>query len=422
MDFEDLLAGCKSALERFVYYKLPVKADADDVIQEICLRAYQKFDTLRDKAVFKAWILGIARNACNDYFRAKAKQLEIPLETVSESVLSQSRGGLREISAVRETLDALGDKDKQILYLYYFRELPQADIAKRLGIPLGTVKSRLHTAKSSFKERYPFPPKMVEAKGANLMKKFPEFLPEYKIVKSDKEPFSVRWEENLGMFIIPRVGEKITWAMYDFPARNLTGLDEVEAVSKAVVHGVEGVEIISVWHDPHAKTPKRAEHSYVIQMTDTHIRYLAERYLKNGVRHYFTFLDGDEFLDEWGMGEDNCGKEINIKPKGLIKRDGSTVTCENVKEALDVVGRYTLTLSGKVYDTICVMFIEDDIATEQYLDQEGRTILWRRFNRDDWALARYKQRWTEKLPENERITINGSTFVHWYDCITDYIV
>ena len=254
------------------------------------------------------------------------------------------------------------------------------------------------------------------------MKKFPEFLPEYKIEKSDQAPFPVRWEENLGMFIIPRVGEKISWAMYDFPARNLTGLDEVEGVSKAVVHGVEGVEITSVWHDPNAKPPDRTEHSYVIQMTDTHIRYLAERYLKNGVRHYLTFLDGDEFLDEWGMGENNCGKEIDLKPKGQIRRDGSTVTCGQSKEALDVVGRYTLTLAGKAYDTICVMFLEDDVATEQYLDQKGRTILWRRFNRDDWALDRYKQRWTEKLPENERITINGATFVHWYDCITDYIL
>ncbi|HOP11912.1 MAG TPA: RNA polymerase sigma factor [Oscillospiraceae bacterium] len=420
MGFEDLLTGCKSALQRFVYYKLPVKADADDVIQEICLRAYQKFDTLRDKSVFKAWILGIARNACSDYFRQKAKQLEIPLESVSESVLAQSRSGLREISAVRETLDALGDKDKQILYLYYFRELPQADIAKRLGVPVGTVKSRLHTARANFKEHYPFPPK--EAKGAKAMLNFPDILPEYKIAKSNKTPFSVRWEENLGMFIVPRVGEKINWAMYDFPARNLTGLDEVEAVSKAVVHGVEGVEITSVWHDPNAKNSDRTEHSYVIQMTDTHISYLAERYLKNGVRHYLTFLDGDEFLDEWGMGKDNCGKEINIAPKGLIQRDGNTVTCEHPNEALDVVGRYTLTLAEKVYDTICVMFLDDGVATEQFLDPNGRTILWRRFNRDDWALERYKQRWTERFPENERLTINGRTFVHWYDCITDYIL
>ena len=63
----------------------------------------------------------------------------------------------------------------------------------------------------------------------------------------------------------------------------------------------------------------------------------------------------------------------------------------------------------------------DYTATEQYLDKNGRTVLWRRFNRDDWAFSRYKQKWTEKLPDNERIIINDETYVHWYDCITDYI-
>ena len=47
---------------------------------------------------------------------------------------------------------------------------------------------------------------------------------------------------------------------------------------------------------------------------------------------------------------------------------------------------------------------------------------WRRFNRNDWMLENYGRPWTELLPENERLTINGETFVHWYDCITDYIL
>ena len=59
---------------------------------------------------------------------------------------------------------------------------------------------------------------------------------------------------------------------------------------------------------------------------------------------------------------------------------------------------------------------------EYYLDHSGRTVLWRRFNRDDWALNRYGQRWSEKLPNNERLTLNGDTYVHWYDCITDYVL
>lgn len=62
------------------------------------------------------------------------------------------------------------------------------------------------------------------------------------------------------------------------------------------------------------------------------------------------------------------------------------------------------------------------VVSEQYLDKDGRTILWRRFNRNDWAYDRYGMQWTEQLPENERLCINGKTYVHWYDCITDYIL
>ena len=58
---------------------------------------------------------------------------------------------------------------------------------------------------------------------------------------------------------------------------------------------------------------------------------------------------------------------------------------------------------------------------EHYIDKNGRTILWRRFNKNDWANKRYKKLWTEMLPENERLIVNGEIYVHWYDCITDYI-
>jgi len=60
-------------------------------------------------------------------------------------------------------------------------------------------------------------------------------------------------------------------------------------------------------------------------------------------------------------------------------------------------------------------------VTEQYLDVNGRTVLWRRFNRDNWAFCRYGRLWSEMLPENDRLTVNGETYVHWYDCVSDYI-
>lgn len=125
-NFEELLSGCKSALERFVYYRLPSKADGDDILQETCLTAFQKFGTLKDKNNFKAWIIKIAINKCNDFYRNRAAQFEIPLEEIYAKMLSQSRFGIVEKISVRETLETLPYKNKQILYLYYFKNKPQA--------------------------------------------------------------------------------------------------------------------------------------------------------------------------------------------------------------------------------------------------------------------------------------------------------
>ena len=127
----------------------------------------------------------------------------------------------------------------------------------------------------------------------------------------------------------------------------------------------------------------------------------------------------------WGFGEDNCGNETNLTQKSDIQRVGSVVTSIKKDFLLDIVGRYFVTINGKSYDTVCVMDIETyncGVVSEQYLDKNGRTILWRRFNRDDWAIDRYKKLWSEQLPDNEKIVVNGTTYVHWYDCITEYIL
>ena len=427
-EFEKLLRDVSSGVERFVRYRLPSQTDADDVLQEVYLSAYRKFPQLKNKDAFKPWIISIARNKCNDYFRAKAAQMEMSIEELSQQELSTGRLGISVVHTVRETLDRLGDKDKQILYLYFWKELPQNEIAKLLDIPVGTVKSRLHTAKQHFKNKYPY--QTQKPKGDTTMQKLPEYIPDYTIKRLDAEPFSVRWEELQGWLIVPRVGQKLTWGMYDFPERKRTEYTEMEVIGKAEVHGIEGVEVVAMQFDPadyyRTGALDRVERRFVAQLTDTHSRYLAETHMEDGIRKCYTFLDGEVFLNNWGFGEDNCGNEVDLHSKGLLHREGNCVTGTIPREVVDVVGRYRVTIAGKSYDTVCVMDIEcfnDAVASEQYVDQNGRTVLWRRFNRDDWAIDRFGGKpWSKKFPDNERLTINGETYVHWYDCISDYIL
>ena len=342
--FEQLLESEHKPVERFVRFHISTKADADDVLQEVYITAYQKFQQLKNRDSFKAWIISIARNKCNDYFRKKASQFEIPIEDLKEQELSYGRLGLSVVNTVRETLDLLGDKDKQILYLSYWKELPQAEIAKQLSIPVGTVKSRLFTAKQNFKNQYPH--RTTEPKGEIKMKKMPEYIPEYKIEERSEAPFDVKWEELMGWFLIPKLGEKLSWGMYDIPSRKCSHVYDLQVTGKAKVHGIEGIEL-TAREASYSDKKDVINRTFVAQLTDTHCRFLATLRNDGEIKNYITFLDGDEFMPNWGFGENNCGNETNMTVKGDIERKGTEITTTKKEFLLDIVGRYTVTIGNK---------------------------------------------------------------------------
>lgn len=420
-EFEKLLQENILSLERYVKFKINNKYAAEDIIQDVCLTATMKFETLKNMSAFKAWLIGIANHKCNDYYRRKAKDMNISLETLSEFELSTGKFGITERSIVRDTLDILGDKEKQILYLYYFKDLSQENISIRLGIPIGTVKSRLHYAKEKFKQHYPY---KETSKGEMIMKKMPDYLPEYKIEKTEFDLFDVVFEELPNWFIAPKLGDEITWASYSMPNRRMTERVHSKVTSAAFIHGIEGVEILTDSESKDSEHADPALHTYYAQLTESHCRWLGESYVdNNGAKRLLTFLDGDDFISEWGYGEDNCGSETHLVSRGYIKFDDSSVSVSTDKHVMDIVGRYRIHINSCVYDTICMVdYFENGALTEQYVDQKGKTILWRRFNKNDWANKRYGKLWTEMLPENETLTVNGETYVHWYDCITEYIL
>ncbi len=426
-EFEAKLAECRGALERFVRFKMPSDFDADDVMQEVMIAASEGYAELRAGDSFRAWLIGIARNKCRDFYRKRAKFPEIPCDNLGGYATARNFSRNSDGGIVRETLLRLSDRDRLMLTLCYFRDLPQSEIARRLGIPLGTVKSRLHTARENFRAIYP---NTQLSKGAKTMTKMPKIMPDYTITPLDRPPFEVEWEELMGWFIVPRIGEKLTWGMYDHPERCLTEWDEMAVVGAAEVHGIEGVEIEVRTHDPMECNSEGGQREvtrrFIAQLTETHTRFLAESHIRDGVKKCYTFLDGDAFHDNWGFGEDNCGNRIHLALRGDITRNGSAVFTKDKPFLIDIVGRYAVKIAGKEYDTVCVMdanTYNPGVLSEQFLDANGRTILWRRFNRDDWAVERYGgRRWSELLPENERLTLNGETYVHWYDCITDYIL
>lgn len=413
MNFESLLNDNKCTIERYVYFRVSNKEDAKDILQETYLTAFQKFNCLNDEKRFKSWIIKIAKNKCNDYYRKQKPDLVSNYDLD----LCASKSGINERFEMIEIINSLKDNEREILNLYYFAGYSQSDISKMLNIPIGTVKSRLHSARNNFKKEY-----MPSLKGEINMG-LPDILPEYRITRVDKEPFAVKCNELMGWLIIPRLKERLEWALYDFPSKKQTEKVKLEVVGKAVVHDIEGVEIVANQYNSSCKSNEAFKRRFVAQLTDTHCRFLAEGHKNNGVNYFYTFLDDNEFTKNWGYGDDNCGKETDLSAKGIVKRNGDNITSNS--KATDIVGRYTVEINGKVYDTVCLMDIEaydENVVIEQYIDKNGRTVLWRRFNANDYKFEKYNQLWSEKLPKNEKIKVNNKIYVHWYDCISNYIM
>lgn len=112
---------------------------AADAAQETWLRAFRRFDQLREPAAFGAWLRRIARNTCNDELRRRARQ---PQQSDEDPVATDNY-----VEPVDRYLAALPAAQREVMFAFYVECVPIADIAKRLQRPVGTIKSRLHHAR-----------------------------------------------------------------------------------------------------------------------------------------------------------------------------------------------------------------------------------------------------------------------------------
>jgi RNA polymerase sigma-70 factor (ECF subfamily) len=132
------------------------EADAQDAVQEAFVAAWRSIGALRDADRFDAWFGRILVNACRMTLRRRrVRQIEVTDGSVGPAAEGQERpaGGpaFDDVAASAESFDRafarLKVEERAILVLRHRDDLPVDDIAARLGIPAGTVKSRLFAAR-----------------------------------------------------------------------------------------------------------------------------------------------------------------------------------------------------------------------------------------------------------------------------------
>jgi RNA polymerase sigma-70 factor (ECF subfamily) len=140
-------------------------ADAADVVQEACLRAFRYFDSYREGDA-KSWLLKIVRRTCYNWLERNRPADLVPLEAEADSdgsihalptaavdadALLQSRSDLRRLDQLIEALPA---PLREAIVLRELQELDYRQIAEVTGVPIGTVMSRLHRARSALRRAW----------------------------------------------------------------------------------------------------------------------------------------------------------------------------------------------------------------------------------------------------------------------------
>lgn len=145
--FEALSDRCLDDSYRLASVVLRDPVEAEDIVHDAVLLGWRKFASLRDPSRFDAWFGRIVLNLCRD--RLRARQRGRIREAQMGAALELGRRDDFVSVAQREALDAafpkLDPNLQLVVALRFYRDMQLDDIAELLGIPLGTVKSRLHT-------------------------------------------------------------------------------------------------------------------------------------------------------------------------------------------------------------------------------------------------------------------------------------
>ena len=449
--FVALVGRYEGPLSALVRDRLGSGDAVEDVLQETLMRAWSALRVQEPKNV-RAWLYQVARNRCSDYLRSRQRRERIvePEElarTVNRLGMADARRR-RSAEAVVDALEVVPEQERRALRAFYLDGMSIAEIADRHRCPPGTVKRRLSHGRDRVRRELGITKTRrgitMSADNRNLAKlPFPERRPEITVSRSTGQPFSIFLRELAWWFIVPEIGERVRWAEYeqtrDGSAPKLTEVNSMVARRPAIVHGRECVEIEVderaygdrtglVQQLNHSPDDEYRRTRVWGRLDDTEVQWVAYESTRkgDGTRELQTFLD-----ESW---EHNFGSFARlIEDKGyLTERPDGTFERGPDTPGMFASGLFDVRIGEREFACMRVFEIEPD-ATEAdtlvlaYLNREGRTVLFRRYNGNRWGKLDHpphrtggtEMTWAEDLPHAHRLAIDGKTYVHQWDYLTE---
>ena len=167
--FDVLVGRYVDGLYAFFKRVVANAAAAEDLVQETFLQVHLAAGSFDPARTFRPWLYTVAANKARDYMRARGRRpvqaLDVswgdadgPTAGAQVEAAGTAGGeqvdGKEQIQEVRAVIAQMPEHLRLILVLGYYQRLPYVEIAEILGIPVGTVKSRLHSAVSQFAQMW----------------------------------------------------------------------------------------------------------------------------------------------------------------------------------------------------------------------------------------------------------------------------
>lgn len=153
--FSEIVRTYQKTLYWYIRRLVVIHEDAEDILQDTFARAYRHLWTLREEGALKGWLLRIATNEVNRYFRRKKDAL--PLEAYREALFAETaEESAREVDAAARQLTAaltdLSPLQRQVFCLRYYEEMDYGQISRITGAPEASLRVSYHLAKEKIKK------------------------------------------------------------------------------------------------------------------------------------------------------------------------------------------------------------------------------------------------------------------------------
>jgi RNA polymerase sigma-70 factor, ECF subfamily len=142
--FADMVTAHQAMVFSIAWHYLQDRSLAEDVAQEVFLELYQNLEAIQSASHLTYWLRRVSVHRCIDLGRRRNHRREQAMDGLPEPATESAIGDPALMARLRETLEALPEKQRMVIILRYQEDLGPAEIAELLRMPVNTVKSTLH--------------------------------------------------------------------------------------------------------------------------------------------------------------------------------------------------------------------------------------------------------------------------------------